>query len=84
MALTKQSVTVTMPDPDTVQIQIGPQGFAVPVSDLRKRRNGQRTVEDLLFQFEVVLQTAGVNPNTATLAQVKAAIEAQQFWWGNT
>jgi hypothetical protein len=31
----------------------------------------------------VTLQQAGVNPGTATLAQIKAALEAQTYWWGN-
>ncbi len=81
--MTKQAVTITKPDADTVQIAVGPQAFTVSVEELKKIWNGQRDVAMLIFQFHVVLQAAGINPNTATPAQIKAAIEAQTYWWGN-
>lgn len=83
MAMTKQSVTITRPDAGTVQIAIGNETHTLPMSLLTKRRDGIRDVEDLLFQFEIALQASGVNPKTATLAQIKNAIESQTYWWGN-
>lgn len=81
--MTKQSVVLTRPDVNTVQIAIGPQTLAVSVDEIKRIWNGERAVAMLVFQFHVVLQQAGVNPNTATPAQIKAAIEAQTYWWGN-
>ncbi len=79
MAMTKQSLTITKPD--DFLIAISNQTFTVSVGDIKKRRNGQREVEDLLFQMEIVLAQAGLNPNNASLAAMKAAIEAQTYWW---
>ncbi len=84
MAMSKQSVVITKPDPDTVQIAVGMETFAVPVSRLKAIWNGMRDEAMLVFQFHVALQAAGINPNTATNAQIKNAIESQTYWWGNT
>lgn len=83
MPMTKQSVVITKPDANTVKIAIGPETFALPIAELKAIWNGSRDVAMLLFQFHVILQAAGVNPNTATAAQMKTAIEAQTYWWGN-
>lgn len=83
MAFTKQAVTVTKPDADTVAIAIGVAVYYVPIDTLRDIQNGLRPIAFLLGQFVQVLQAAGVNPNTATAAQIKNAIEAQTYWWGN-
>lgn len=83
MAMSKQSVVVTEPDANTVQIAIGNETYLVPLSFIRAIWNGQRDIAMILFQFHVVLQAAGLNPNTATALQLKTAIEAQTYWWGN-
>ncbi len=84
MAMTKQSVVITKPDADTVQIAIGNETYRLPVDQIKAIWNGQRDVAMLIFQFHVALQAAGVNPGTATAAQIKTAIEAQTYWWGNS
>lgn len=83
MAMSKQSVTITRPDPGVIQIAIGNETFTESTDRLKEIWNGTRTLEMLVFQFHVALQAAGVNPNTATAAQIKNAIEAQTYWWGN-
>jgi hypothetical protein len=83
MPMSKQSVTLTKPDANTVQIAIGPETYTLAVAEIKSIWNGSRDVSMLIFQFHVALQAAGVNPNTATAAQMKAAIEAQTYWWGN-
>ncbi len=84
MAYSKQSVTITQPSAGMVTLAIGNETMTFPLAMAQKRRNGGRDLEDLLFQFEIALQAAGVNPVTATLAQIKTAIEAQTYWWGNS
>lgn len=83
MPMSKKAVVITKPDADTVQVAIGPETFKIPVERLKDIWNGHRDVAMLLFQFHVVLQAAGVNPGTATAAQIKTAIEAQTYWYGN-
>ncbi len=82
MPMTKQPVTITKPDANTVMIAVGSETYTMPMGDLKKRRNGARSLEDLLFQFEIALSQAGIDPNAATAAQIKTAIEAQTYWWG--
>lgn len=88
MAFTKQSLTVTRPDaanqPDLVNLAIGNESFNLSVDDFRRVWKGERHPLFLVFQICIVLQQAGVNPNNATPAQIKSAIEAQTYWWGNT
>ncbi len=83
MAISKQPVTLTKPDANTLQIAIGNETMTLPIAELHAIWDGRRDVIMLLFQFHLALAAAGVNPKTATAAQVKAAIEAQTFWWGN-
>jgi hypothetical protein len=83
MALTKQPVVLTNPAGPTYQVAVGPEAYAFDREQLRAIYNGLRDLDFLLFQFVVTLQQAGVNPGTATLAQIKAALEAQTYWWGN-
>lgn len=82
MPMSKQSVTVTKPDANTVQIAIGPETYTMSIEHLKAIWNGYRDEIFLIYQFHVSLQAAGVNPNTATAAQIKTAIEAQTYWWG--
>lgn len=83
MPMSKQAVVVTKPDANNVQIAIGNETFTLPLAQIIAVWNGLRDTDFLIFQFHVVLQQAGVNPNNATPAQIKAAIEAQTYWWGN-
>lgn len=83
MPMSKKSVVITKPDADTVQIAIGNEMMKVSVNKIKAIWNGERDEMLLIFQFHVALQAAGINPNTATPAQMKAAIEAQTYWWGN-
>jgi hypothetical protein len=82
MAVTKQALTVSSPGTGLVALQIGPEGFIFPIQRLHALWDGVRDLEDLLFQIHVVLVQAGVDPHTATPAQLKAAVEAQTYWWG--
>jgi hypothetical protein len=83
MALTKQSVVLTNPAGPTYQAAVGNEAYTFDQQRVRDIYNGLRDLDFLLFQFVVTLQQAGVNPGTATLAQIKAALEAQTYWWGN-
>jgi hypothetical protein len=83
MALSKQSVALTQLGGGQYQVSIGPETFLFSGHDVRALWNGERALGYLLFQFLIVLQQAGVNPNTATFAQVQSAIQAQTYWWGN-
>lgn len=83
MAATQKSVVVTKPDANTVLIAIGNETHTVQVAELQAMWNGRRDLACLIWQMFVVLQQAGVNPNNATAAQMKTAIEAQTYWWGN-
>lgn len=83
MPMTQQSVTLAEPSPGVVSIAIGSESYDLPISRIVEIWNGERPIEILLFQFHIILQAAGVNPNTATAAQIKAAIEAHKVWWGN-
>jgi hypothetical protein len=83
MAITQQSVVLTQPSPGVIQIAVGNETHTLPLPFLIGFYNGAgRDTSLLLFQFAKVLQQAGVNPNTATLAQMKTAIEAQTYLWG--
>ena len=83
MPATKQNVVITRPSPGTIQIAVGSETFTLPLAELHALWDGQRDVITLLWEMHLALRAAGVNPHTATPAQVKAAIEAQTYWWGN-
>ncbi len=83
MAASMQSVVVTKPDADTIQIAIGNETYRVPISQIVGLWDGNRDINCLLWQMFAVLRTANVNPKTATALQMKNAIEAQQYLWGN-
>ncbi len=84
MAFTKQPVVLTNPAGSTFQVAIGNETMTFDAAQVKAIWNGARDLDFLLFQMLIVLQAAGVNPNTATLAQMKTAIEAQTYWWGNS
>lgn len=83
MALTKQAVTLTNLGGGTFSLAVGPETYTFDSGRVKAIWNGLRDLDHLLFQILVVLVQAGVNPNTATFAQVKTAVEAQTYWWGN-
>ncbi len=83
MSMSQQSVTVSLDSPGVAIIAVGPETFTFPLDRFRSIWNGEREPLMLIFQMFLALRAAGLNPNTATLAQMKAAIEAQTYWWGN-
>ena len=78
-----QSVSLSVPTPGTLRIAIGSETHDVTVNQLQSIHDGVRDVTHLLWDFFKVLRAAGLNPRTATLAQMKNAIESQQYLWGN-
>jgi hypothetical protein len=81
--MSKQSVTITKPDANTIQVIAGSRGFTFSFDRLKALWNGAIDEDVILaFQFHVALQQAGINPHTATAAQIKSAIEAQTYWLG--
>ncbi len=82
MAFTQQSLVITKPDPDTVQIAIANETHTFPLAMIHALWDGQRDLSHLLFQIHIRLKQAGVNPKTATGAQLKTAIESATYWWG--
>lgn len=87
MPIAKHSVQLTRPDPandpDRVRVAIINETFDFSVEEIRQCWRGQRDPRFLLFQMFIVLHQAGVDPRTATAAQIRNAIEAQTYLWGN-
>lgn len=83
MPMTKKAVTVTLDSPGVARIAVGNETFTFPLERFRGIWNGDREPLMLIFQMFLSLRQAGLNPNTATLAQMKSAIEADTYWWGN-
>jgi len=82
-AFVQVNLTVTKPDNDTIQIAIGPNTYTVEINRLKEiffDRNESVLRTYLLCQMALVLQQAGLDPRTATLQQMKTAIESKQFW----
>ena len=80
---TQVSVTLGTPVNGQVPVSIGPNTYYVSEADFMALWNDRdegslRTY--VLCQFALVLQQAGVNPNTATFAQIQTAIQAQKYW----
>lgn len=77
------SVTFGTPVNGVVPVKIGPLTLERPVQELKDAfadRNETVLWHYLLGQMALVLQQAGLNPATATPAQMKTAIEAQKYW----
>lgn len=70
-------------DGQTLDVVIGPEGMSFTIFDLTGVYNGSRTPEMFLFQLADRLQQAGVNPNTASPAEVAEALDASNYRWGN-
>ena len=83
MPIMNQSVSVSAADESTLRINVGPEGFPLPLFDIAAVYNGSRTVEMLVFQLADKLQAAGVNPNTANAEDVAAALNGELVRWGN-
>lgn len=83
MAISQKSVTLSNAGGGVASVTIGSEVHTFDLDDLKAVWDGRRSLDCLLFQFLVALVQAGVNPRTATLAQIKNAIEAQTYWWGN-
>ena len=81
MALSKQSVVLTNLGGGSFQLQLGMNGWTFDRSRVVDLWNGGLDLDLLLFQLIVALFQAGVNPNVSTFAQIKAAVEAQTYWW---
>jgi hypothetical protein len=84
MAFTKQSITLTNPAGSGYAVAIGPETFFFDRQEIRAIWSGRRDFVFLLYQMVIVLQQAGIDPNTATLSQIKTTLEAQTYWWGNS
>ncbi len=82
MALAKKSVTLTNQG-GTFTIAVGSETFTFSSADFLSIYDGRRNLDMLFVQVIQQLQSAGVNPNTATFAQIKTAVEAATYYWGN-
>lgn len=83
MPFSQQSIVLSNPAGPMFQVQIGNETYLFDGAMVRAIANGVRSLDFLLSQFVVVLQQAGIDPNTATLLQIKQTLEAKQYWWGN-
>lgn len=77
-------VTLAAPDADgRVGISVGPNAWRVPLALLQQLyddRDEASLLRFLVLQMGVVLQQAGVDPRTATHAQIAAAVQAKTYW----
>lgn len=81
--LVQVSVSLGAPTGGVVPVTIGPLTLNFDLSDLKAvfvDRDERVLRAFLAGQFCVVLQQAGVDPRTATFAQIKTAIEATKYW----
>lgn len=87
MPMRKQSIEFDRPDPTNrptfVVASTGNEGIEFDVSELKALWQGRNSPEFLLHQMIIALLESGVNPNTATPAQIRSAIRAAQYWWSN-
>lgn len=81
--LTQVSITLGAPVDGVVPVAIGPLTLYFQMADVKAvwlDRDERVLRAFLLGQIAVVLQQAGVNPTTATNAQIKTAVEAKTYW----
>jgi hypothetical protein len=83
MALVQIPVKIGAVTDGVVPLSVGPNTYSIAISELKRiflDRDELALRHYLLCQMSLVLQQAGLNPATATAAQMKTAIEAQQYW----
>lgn len=81
--LRQVTLALSQPQPGVVSIGVGSLTVNFELNELLDIYNN-RSLDQLeifvLCQMCVILQQAGLSPGTATLAQMKTAIEAQKVW----
>ena len=83
MAFSKESVTLTNNGGGSFTITVGPESYTFDAQDFLSIYNGRRSLDMLFVQIIFQLNAAGVDPSTATFTQIKTAVEAVQYFWGN-
>ncbi len=84
MALAKQSVTLTNQGGGVFTLAVLNETYTFSSNEFLSIYDGRRSMDMLFVQVIVQLQAAGVNPRSATFAQIKTAVEAAQYFWGNS
>ena len=83
MAFARQSVTLTNAGGGSFTLAVGNESYTFPAQEFLSIYDGRRSPDMLFVQIIFQLQAAGVNPRTATFQQIKTAVEAAQYFWGN-
>jgi hypothetical protein len=78
-ALTTANATFSQNPDGSIDVQLGPFGFTMTKQELRLAMRDLDCRQSFIFQSIQALSAAGIDPSTATLAQLKTALQAVNY-----